>query len=67
MDNQQIAGNEPAETDVFGIATGIMAAIRKAVKVPQDVEVKLTVTNGFYELEVTDAFDENITATFTWR
>ena len=58
---------EPAGTDVSGIAAGIMAAVRKAVKVPREVEVKLTVTDGFYELEVTDAFDENITATFTWR
>lgn len=59
--------DEPAGTDVSGIAAGIMAAVRKAVKVPREVEVKLTVTDGFYELEVTDAFDENMTASFTWR
>lgn len=59
--------NEPAGTDVSGIAAGIMAAVRNAVKVPREVEVKLTVTDGFYELEVTDAFDENMTASFTWR
>ena len=58
---------EPAGTDVSGIAACIMAAVRKAVKVPREVEVKLTVTDGFYELEVTDAFDENMTASFTWR
>ena len=59
--------DEPAGADVSGIAAGIMAAVRKAVKVPREVEVELKVTDGFYELEVTDAFDENITATFTWR
>ena len=62
------ASDKPQEEpDICDVAKKLMVALRKAVDVPDYVDVNLSIINGLYELEVKDSVENDTSATLTWR